>query len=103
MLGFGAGNEYVGRYLKIAAIELLMAGDVLGRFAVQALMKIAAVVDPGDFAEFIFRMGVQMRSFAVEGVSEQNFRCQPGCTNRAFLEQLGALKQSCLKRHGTRT
>ena len=48
VLGFGAGNQHVGRDPELAAVELLPSGDVLGGLALQALVQVAAVVQPLD-------------------------------------------------------
>ncbi len=49
MLGFGARNQNIRCDTKFAAVEFLAAGDVLGGFALEALVQVAAVVDPGYF------------------------------------------------------
>ena len=55
VLGLRAGNQDIRRDAEIAAVEFLAAGDVLRRLALQALVQIAAVVDPGDFASALLR------------------------------------------------
>ncbi len=49
VLGFGARDQDVGRYAEIAAVEFLAAGDVLRGFALESLVEVAAVMDPGYF------------------------------------------------------
>jgi|SRR5580704_8406361 hypothetical protein len=101
MFGFGAGNQDIRGDAKIPAVELLASGDVLGRFALETFVKIAAIVDPCDFGELFFWMGIKIYAFTIKCVGEQDFRSKPGGASRSFLEQLRALKQSCLDRHQT--
>src|ERR1039458_4881347 len=48
MLGFGARNQDIRRDAEFSAVEFLTAGDVLRRLTLQALVQVAAVVDPGN-------------------------------------------------------
>jgi hypothetical protein len=75
---FGSGDQDGGRDTEIAAVELLASGDVLGWLAGDALVQVAAVVDPLDFAEFLLGVRVEVLALAVEGVGEEDFRVQPG-------------------------
>lgn len=94
MLGFGAGYEDVGGDAKIAAIKFLDAGDVLGGCSVEALMEIAAVVDPPDLAQFVGRMGVEPGSLATDGVGQQDFGGEAGSGNALVFEELLSLEKS---------
>ena len=64
-LRFGPGNQDIARNRELAAIKFLMLRDVLGRFAFEALVEIASVVDPLDFAKFLFRVRVEVHPLAV--------------------------------------
>ena len=74
MLGFGAGNQDIRSNAKIPTVEFLASGDVLGRFALQTLVKIAAKMDPRDLGEFFFRMGVKIDTFAPESMRQEDLR-----------------------------
>jgi hypothetical protein len=39
----------------------------------QALVQVAAIVDPGYFGQFFFGVGVEILALAVESVTEQDF------------------------------
>ena len=101
VLGFGAGNQDVRRHAELAAVEFLAAGDVLRRLALQALVQVAAVVDPGRSRSVLLRDGRRDSALAVESVGQQNFGGQAGGGDGVFFEELGALEQSGLDGHGS--
>jgi len=71
MLGFGAGNQDVGRNFKLEAPEFLFASEMLRWFACGApsdKLKIFFCVRRGDF---LFRMSVKPRAVASKDVEEQ--------------------------------
>ena len=94
VLGFGAGDEDVGRDAELAAVKFLNSRDVLSRRSAEALMKIAAVVDPPDFAEFVGRMSVEPASFAADGVGEQDFGGEARSGNALVFEEFLSLEKS---------
>ena len=53
MLGLGAGNQDVGRDREVSAVEFLCLGDVLRGLAADALVQVAAEVNPGEFGKLV--------------------------------------------------
>ena len=99
VLGLRAGNQDVGCDVEGASIELLHPGDVLGGLSAQALVKIAAVVQPFDFAQLLLRVGVEIDAVAAESVGKEHFRSEPRCRDSLLFEKLRALQQSCVDGH----
>ena len=90
VLGLGAGNQHVRRDAELAAVELLALGDVLGRLALQALVQVAAVVQPLHFAAAPVRDGREIDAVAVEGVRRAALRRSGAAT------AIAASSKSCV-------
>ena len=87
VLGFRARNEDVGRDAEVAAVEFLVAGDVLCRLAFDALVEIAAVVDPPQLDQFFVAMRNQPHAVMLRGVREQNFGGEPRLGDTSLFEE----------------
>jgi hypothetical protein len=94
--GFGAWDENAGFDAEVAAVELLAFGDVLGGLALEALMEIAAEVNPGEIGEFVAGMGDEVDALAPEGVGEEDFGGEARGGDAAVAKKLYALRQGCL-------
>src|SRR2546430_4016982 len=70
VLSLRARDQDVRSDAEVAAVELLNPGDLLRRLALEALMQVAAVVDPPDLAEFFVRMGIGPCAFTSNGVCQ---------------------------------
>ena len=86
--------------MEIAAVELLMPGDVLRGLAAEPLVQVAAVVQPLHFAQLLLGMGEKVDALDPHGVAEQHFRGEPGHRDSAILEDARALLQRGVHRHG---
>ena len=94
VLGFRARDQDVRRHAEIAAVKFLAAGDVLGRLALHPLVQVAAVVDPGDLAQFFVGMRVKIAAVALQGVGQQNFGGEARRGDGFVFQELGALEES---------
>src|SRR5437868_4701176 len=65
-------RRLVGSDVEGSAVEFLGAGDVLRGLALDALMQVAAVVDPPQFFQFFVGMGEEPGAVASNGVAEQD-------------------------------
>ena len=98
VLGLGPRDQNVRTDQKLAAVELLAFGDVLGRLAFEALMQVAAVMYPAGFREVLIGMGVEIRTIAMDGKAEEDFGGEARRCDTAFLKELSALKKRGLER-----
>ena len=93
VLGLRARDQNIRRHAEIAAVKFLAAGDVLRRLALQALVQIAAVVNPPYFAQFFVGMRVETCAIAAERVGEQDFGGQARGGDRRVFEKLLCLAE----------
>ena len=54
-------------------------------------LQIAAVVDPREFGEFVFRMAVEVGLLSAQGVAEKHFGGQPRHRDAGVVEKVCAL------------
>jgi hypothetical protein len=76
---------------EITAVELLHSGDLLRRLTLQALMQVAAIVNPPDLAELVARVRMEPGSFLPHGMRQQDFGGETGSRDSGFFEKLPAL------------
>ena len=93
MFGFRAGNQDGGGYGEVTAEELLLAGYVLRGLPGDTLMKVAPVVDPGEFRQFFFRVAIQIDTLATERVGKQDFGGQARRGRTGLFKKRGPLLQ----------
>jgi hypothetical protein len=91
MFGFRPGDEDRGRDVEFTSVKLLDVGDVLGGLVLQAFVQIAPVMNPLDFAQLLFRVGVKVGAILFDGEGQENFGRQAGDFDLASLEEFGAL------------
>ena len=91
VLGLRAGNQHVGRDGEVSPVELLFFGDVLRGLAADALVQVAAVVNPGEFGQFVCGMAEQIDALLTERMRQQDFGRQPRNGNSRFLKKLRPL------------
>jgi len=66
VLGLGRGISTSGVTRELAPVKLLPSGNVLSRFALQALVQVAPVVQPFEFGKLVFRMAEQINTLAAD-------------------------------------
>jgi hypothetical protein len=93
VFGFGPGNQNVASDAEVAAIKLLHAGDLLRGLPLKPLMKVTAIVDPPDFAQFFVGMGMQPRAVMTYGVRQQDLGGEAGNCDSSLFKKLPALQQ----------
>src|SRR5207248_7652154 len=64
VFSLGSRDQYIGRDAELTAMELLPSGDVLGGLALETLVQISAIVQPGHVGERFLGVGVQIRPLA---------------------------------------
>ena len=99
MLGLRARDQDVRRHAEIAAVEFLVPRDVLGGFAAEPFVQVAAVVQPFHLAQFLFGVGVEVDALDAHGVGEEHFRGQPRHGDAGILQDARALLQRGLHGH----
>jgi hypothetical protein len=93
VFGFGPGDEDAGGYLEVTGEEFLAAGDVLDGFAGDALVEVAAVVDPGEFGEGVAGVAEKENALFLERVHEKEFGGEAGGLDAGFGEDFDALHE----------
>lgn len=93
MFRFRARNENVWRDAEGTAVELLDPGNVLGGFAIKALVQVAAVMEPFEFGEGLFGVGEEVGTFAVERVAKDNFGGEARCGDAGLSEKIRSLAE----------
>ena len=76
-----------------------MAGDVLRRLALHALVQIAAVVQPLHFAQFLLGMRVKITALHVDRMAQQDTGGEARRQDSDILQQLHPLFESRVERH----
>ena len=92
MLRFRPRNQHILRHAELAAKELLLSGDELRGLSVQALVQIAAIVQPLDLMQLLLGMRVQINALAVKRMREQQFGREPRNGNGAILQDFHPLE-----------
>jgi hypothetical protein len=91
VLGFGAGDQDVGRYFEFEAPEFLFAGEVLGWFACGAAAEEREVKLDGLWCEKFFGVGVEPGAVLAEDMEKEEFGGERVGRDAGFAQEMDAL------------